>query len=99
MRPSDEFGTDWEVIDRRNGQVIAVKYEPRSPDYPDDDPPMSALGAAEHLAAELNSALPGCGYCITCGYGGDRSDQCLHGPSYEELLDMAVALRIGGVTA
>lgn len=99
MRPSDAHGTDWQVIDRRNGSVIATKYEPTSPDYPADDPPMSALGAAEHLAAELNAALPGCGYCETCGYGGERSDDCPHGPSYVDLLDVAVALRIVGVVA
>lgn len=47
--------TDWEVVDVHTGQVIATKYEPTSPDYPEDDPPMSAQGAAEALSGELNA--------------------------------------------
>ncbi|HEX7246457.1 MAG TPA: hypothetical protein VF245_12930 [Solirubrobacterales bacterium] len=58
-RPADAFGPDWQVIDRRDGRVIAEKYAPRSPDYPPDDPPMSAQGAAEALAAELNAMCLG----------------------------------------
>ena len=61
VRPSAEYDTDcdWEVIDRRDGQVIAVKYEPRLDYGPDEPPPLSALGAAEALAGELNATFQG----------------------------------------
>lgn len=55
VRPSCPFAPDWQVIDRRDGQVIAVKYEPTSLDDLAIDPPLSALGAAEALAGELNA--------------------------------------------
>jgi hypothetical protein len=65
---------------------------------------MTPLGKAELIAAELNALYPGevgCGYCMTCGYGGERSPECLHKkePTTEMLREAVVELRIQGATA
>lgn len=65
---------------------------------------MTPLGKAELIVAELNALYPGkvgCGYCMTCGYGGHRSPECLHmrEPTTEMLTKAVQRLRIEGVTA
>jgi hypothetical protein len=88
VRPATEFcgpheEGDWEVVDTRTAEVIAVKYESEADARINDDDYLSALGAAEALAAELNAAWPMCGPCGS--------------PTTGELCELARELRIAGM--
>jgi hypothetical protein len=80
---------DFDVIHPNSGGTVATKFN---------------RGDAEALAAELNSPVVpfehGCGYCMTCGYGGEPSRDCLHPPNadseLQHLRNEAVRLRIQG---
>lgn len=80
---------DFNVVHPPSAGVVATKFN---------------RGDAEALAAELNAPVVpfeyGCGYCMTCGYGGEPSRDCLHRPNadseLQHLRNEAVRLRISG---
>lgn len=97
----EECWAGLEMVDVTDGEEISEPCQSCGALGPDIW--VSPLGAAELLVGELNALYPaevGCGYCMDCGYGGDRSTNCLHKrePTTEMLAEAAQRLRIEGTT-